>query len=74
MARAQLGEQCVNGAHLDTRLATSVAQGCRSDVVISVWLKQRQSGKAFDDLGLRFGAREALQELLKDQTGGDDHL
>jgi len=68
VAHAQLGKECVDGADLDAGLATSIAQACRANVVVAIWLKQRQSCKAFDDLSLRFRAGEALQEFLKNQT------
>lgn len=41
VANAELREQCVDGAELNTRLATPVAQARRVDVVFSVGLKQR---------------------------------
>lgn len=74
VAQTQLGKQCVNGADLDPCLTTCVAQGCRINMVFAIWLEQRQGGKAFDDLGLRLGAREALQEFLENQARGDDDL
>ena len=74
MPDAELGEKRVDGADLDTSLAALIAQGGRTDMVVPIRLKQRQSGKAFDDLGLRLGARETLQELLENQAGRDDDL
>lgn len=69
MPDGELRKQCVNGADLDPRLATCISQTCSTDVIISIRLKQRQGGEPFDDLSLRFGARETLQKLLKDQSG-----
>jgi len=74
VAHAQLSKQSVDGAQLDASFAARIAQGCGTDMVFPVWLKQRQSGKAFDDPGLRFRTGEALQELLEDQACGDDDL
>ena len=74
MPDAKLREQRINGADPDTGLAAGIAQGCSTDVVVPIGLKQGQSSKAFDDPGLRLGAREALQQLLKNQAGRDDDL
>jgi len=57
----QLRKQCINGADLNTRSATGVSQSRRTDVIVSIRLEQRQSGKPLDDLSLCFGSREALQ-------------
>ena len=74
MPNAKLREQRINGADLDTGPAAGIAQDCGTDVVVPIRLNQGQSSKAFDDLGLRLGAREALQQLLKNQAGRDDNL
>lgn len=74
VANAELGEQGVDGAELNTRLAADVAQARRLDVVLSIGLNQRQGCEALDDPGPIPGARESLQELLQDQARGDDHL
>ena len=74
MAHAQLGKQRIDGADLDTGLAAGIAQSSRTDVVVAVRLKQRQSRKAFDDLGLCLRTGEALQEFLENQTCCDDDL
>ncbi len=57
----ELRKQCINSADLNTCSATCILQGCSTDVIISIGLKQRQGGKAFDDLSLGFGTREPLQ-------------
>jgi len=71
---AELCEQCINGADLDSRPTASVAQSRCVDVVISIRLEERQRRKALDNLGLRLGAGEALQKLLQNQSCGDDYL
>jgi hypothetical protein len=38
----------INSADLNTRLATCISQSCSTDVIISIGLKQRQGGKAFN--------------------------
>lgn len=57
----ELCKQCINGSDLNSRLATCISQNRSTDVVISIGLKQRQGGEAFDDLSLGFGTRETLQ-------------
>ena len=74
MPDAKLREQRINGADLDTGLAAGITQGCSTDLVVPIGLKQGQSSKTFDDLRLRLGARKALQQLLKNQAGRDDDL
>ena len=37
---AELREQCINGADLDSRPTASVAQSCCVDVVIPIWLEE----------------------------------
>jgi len=70
----ELREQGIHSADLNTRLTTAISQACSTDVIFSIGLKQWQGGKAFDDLSLGFCAREALQQLLKDQAGRDHHV
>ena len=70
MPDGELCKQCVNGADLHTRFATCISQTRSTDVIISIRLKERQGGEAFDDLSLRLGTRETLQKLLKDQPCG----
>lgn len=74
MPDGELYKQRINGADLNTRLATCISQGRSADVIISIGLKQRQGGKAFNNLSLGFGAQEPLQQLLKDQACGDHNV
>jgi len=67
----ELGKQGINGSHLNTCFATCVSQGRGADVILSIGRKQRQGGETFDDLRLGFGAREPLQQLLKNQACGN---
>jgi hypothetical protein len=57
----ELREQRINGADLNTSLATCISQNRSTDVIVSIGLKQRQGGEALDDLSLSFGTRETLQ-------------
>ncbi len=61
MPDGELCKQCIDSAELNTCLTACIAQGCSTDVIISVGLKQRQGGKALDDLSLGSGTREPLQ-------------
>lgn len=74
VAHAQLSEQRVDGADLHTGTAASIAQACRTDVVVAFGLQQRESGKALDDLGLGFRTGKALQELLENESCRDDEF
>ncbi len=74
MPDTQLSKQCVNGANLHACLTTGIAQGCRSDMVVAIGLKQRESSKPFDDLISGPGTREALQQFLENQACRDDDL
>lgn len=70
----QLCKQRINGADLDSRFPTCIAQARGTDVIVPIWLKQRQGCKAFDDPGLRLRTREPLQELLKNQPCRDHNV
>ena len=74
MTDAQLGKECVNGTDLDAGSAAANAKCCRADMVVAIWLKQRQSSKAFDDLGLRLWTGKALQQFLENQACRDDDV
>ncbi len=66
----KLRKQRIDGADLHTRLPTRSSQRRSADMIIPIRLEQRQCGEALDDLSLRFGSREALQQLLKHEPGG----
>lgn len=74
MPDAQLSKQCVDGANLHAASAAGSAQGCCSDVVVAIWLKQREGSESIDDLGPVPGTREALQQFLENQACRDDDL
>lgn len=57
----ELCQQGINGANLNSRFATSVSERCCTNVIVPIGLKQRQGGKALNDLSLGFGAREPLE-------------
>jgi len=71
---AQLRKQCIDGADLNAALAADVAQRSSTDVIVSAWLKHWESREAFDDLRLRLGTREALQELLEHKARSHNDL
>ena len=52
----ELCKYCINGADLNTRLAACISQSGSANVVISIWLKQRQGSEPLNDLSLRFGS------------------
>lgn len=57
----ELCQQRINGADLNSRLATCISESCSTDVIVSIGLKQRQGCKALNDLSLSLGSREPLQ-------------
>lgn len=61
MPNGELCKQFINCADLNTCLTTYVSQSRSADIIISICLKQRQDGKAFDDLSLGCGTQEPLQ-------------
>lgn len=71
---AQLREQGIDGADLHTGAATAVPQLSGPDVIVPVRRKQRQIVEVVDDRLARPRPGEALQKLLQDQPGRDDHI
>ena len=71
---AELGDERIDCADLHPRPAACVSKACRGDMVITVWLDQCERGEALHDLLARPGTREALQQFLQDQSGGDDDV
>nr|WP_246434724.1 hypothetical protein [Quisquiliibacterium transsilvanicum] len=69
-----MGKQRVNRADLYAGTSAGIAQGRRRNMILAVWLNQREGGKPLDDLSLRLGARESLQQFLKHQTCCDKDL
>lgn len=70
----ELREHCVDGADLNSSLTACSPQSGRTDVVVSIWLEQRQGGEPLNDLSPCFGSRESLQKLLKHQSGSNHHV
>jgi hypothetical protein len=69
MTDAELSDQGINRPRLDSALAATISNLCRSDVIVAVGNQEGEGREVLDDLffGLRTG--EPLQEFLKDQTG-----
>ena len=74
MAYAKLREQSVDGADLSAGSATCVSNSCGANVIISVRLYERETGKMLNDLRLCLRPGEALKQFLQDQAGSDNHL
>jgi hypothetical protein len=74
MPDAQLRDHRVDRSNSNPGSAARVAKLGGGYVVFPVGLEQRKCGEAFDDLCGSFRAREALQQLLKNKTGGDHHV
>lgn len=74
MTYAKLSKQRIDSAHLYPCSAANVPDSCRADMVVPVWLYERQSRKPLDDLRLRLRSGEALQQFLEDKAGSDDDV
>lgn len=72
VAYAKLSKQGIDSPHLHARSAASVPNSCSANVIVSVWLYERESSKPLNDLCLRLRSGEALEQLLEDKPGGDD--
>ena len=72
VAKAELREKCVYRADLEACTTASIAQFCGIDVVQSIRKEQRYGSKAVDDLLSCTRPREALKQLLQDDTRRDD--
>ncbi len=55
MTNAKLGKQRVNGANLQSRTSTVVAQFGGRNVILPIWHQKRQCRKTFHNLRTRFG-------------------
>lgn len=74
MADAELGEKRVDGAYLDAPPAADIPELGRLDVVGAIRHYDGQGAEAFQDNLSGPRSRKPLEDLLEDQTGGDDHL
>ena len=74
MPNAQLGEQRVDRADLDTCSATLFPELGRCDVVLAIRLQQRKRCEALDDLLARLWPRESLKQFLENHSRRDDDI
>ena len=74
MPDAQLREQRIDGANLNSGSTTGVSQRSGEDVVFAVGLEQRKCSKALDDLRAGFRPGETLQQLLQYEPRGHDDI
>jgi hypothetical protein len=70
---AQLREQRIDAANLNSGSPTGVSQRSGEDVVFAV-LEQRKRSKALDDLRAGFRPGETLQQLLQYEPRGHDDI
>ena len=68
MPQAKLNQYGVNSADLYTVPPAGIANLGSFDVVVAIGLQERQRSKPLDQLAACFGAGEALQQFLEDQT------
>lgn len=74
VANAQLRQERIDRANLNAMAATRVAQRRGFDVIVPVGHEERKCGEPIENLRMRFGPGEALQQLLQYQTGRQDRL
>lgn len=74
MPDAELRNQRIDRADLDTRPAACVSDASRSNMVFSVRLNQCQRREPLHDLITCFRTREALKKFLQHKTGGDHNV
>lgn len=70
--QAKLRKQRIDRPDLQTSAPAIVAKFCSDDVIFALWNDQRQGNESIEDLLSGFGSVEALQNLLQDQTRGED--
>lgn len=72
VALAELDEQGIDGADLDTPAAAGITDVRRCNVVLLVGLEKGKDGEALHELVLIAGASETLQHFLEHQSRGED--
>ena len=71
---ADLRNDGVNRADLDSRLPTAVPQVRRSNMILAIRLYQRKRREAGDDLGPGLRGNEALKQFLEYHSSGHDDI
>jgi len=74
VANAELRQQCIDRADLNSDAAAAVAQLRSLDVIAPIGNEQRQSRKPIEYPFAHSGAGKALHQFLQDQTGGEQSL
>lgn len=74
MADAQPGKQRIYRADLDAASPAVISKLCRRHVILPVCSKERQSCEPLKKRPAVFGAGNPLQQLLKNQSRGQDRL
>lgn len=74
MSNAQLSEQRVNGAELNTCPAADVPDVGGRDMVFAIGLEQGKCCEALNDLRSGFWPGESLKQFLENQPCRDDDI
>ena len=72
MPDAKLSDECVDRSHLYAGPAAVIPEFCGFDVIAPIGTKSGERIESRDDLPMRLGAGESLQQFLKDKPGRDD--
>lgn len=72
--QTELGQECVDGAQLDSATSTSVAEFGGLDVVGAIRDDHWEKSESIDQSLRCLGATKSLQQLLKNQTRRQDRF
>jgi hypothetical protein len=65
VSSAELNEQCVNGANLNTVPTTSISNLRGVNVILAIWFDECKCGESFYDAVACLWASKTLQQLLE---------
>jgi hypothetical protein len=72
VSSAQLDNQSVDCANLNTVPAASASDFCCVDIVLSIRLNKGQGGETLYDAVTCFRASKSLQQLMQDQASAEN--
>ena len=74
MANAELRQNGIDRAKLQTGATTAISEFRRIDVILAVGRQKWQDCESVDDVFARPRAGKSLQQFLQDQPGGQDSI
>lgn len=67
-------DERINRTDLDSGTAAGVAERCCLDVVVAIRNQKRYGRKAIENLSTCLGSSEALQQLLENESSGENSV